>query len=148
MLEVADEQDAGACKRCLENILNIPSGETTMRSKLIKNLQKLGFTENEAKIYAALVCLGQARASEISGAARVPRAKVYGILRGMEKKGYVQILEGDPILFCCTRPEEMIAKIRADFMRSLKETSCGLNALSLDSKMATSYESIELRGFA
>jgi hypothetical protein len=29
----------------------------------------------------------------------------------------------------------MIARIRADFLRSLKETSCGLNALSLESKM-------------
>ncbi|WP_269851826.1 helix-turn-helix domain-containing protein [Methanosarcina horonobensis] len=82
--------------------------------------------------------MGKARASEIFVASGVPRAKVYGILRGMEKKGYVQILEGDPILFCCTRPEEMIARIRADFMRSLKETSCGLNALSLEDKITIS----------
>ncbi|WP_440944762.1 TrmB family transcriptional regulator [Methanosarcina sp. T3] len=119
-----------------------------MSSKLIKNLQKLGFTENEAKIYAVLVCPGRARAGEISRAAGVPRTKVYGILRRMEKKGYVQILGGDPILFCCTRPEEMIAKIRADFLHSLKETSCGLSALSPDSKVATSCESIEVIGFA
>ncbi|AKB28485.1 Transcriptional regulator, TrmB family [Methanosarcina siciliae T4/M] len=119
-----------------------------MSSKLIKNLQKLGFTENEAKIYAVLVCLGQARASEISKAAGVPRAKVYGILRGMEKKGYVRILGGDPILFCCTRPEEMMARIRADFMRSLRETSSGLNALSTEGKMEFSCESIEVRGSA
>ena len=109
-----------------------------MSSKLIQNLKKLGFTENEAKIYAALVCLGQARASEISGSSGVPRAKIYGILRGMENKGYVRILEGEPTLFCCTRPEEMIARIRADFMRSLKETSYGLDALRLEDKMAIS----------
>ena len=116
----------------------IPSGETNMSSKLIQNLKKLGFTENEAKIYAALVCLGQARASEISGSSGVPRAKIYGILRGMENKGYVRILEGETTLFCCTRPEEMIARIRADFMRSLKETSYGLDALRLEGKMAIS----------
>jgi predicted DNA-binding transcriptional regulator len=31
------------------------SGEMNMSAKLIKNLQKLGFAENEANIYAALV---------------------------------------------------------------------------------------------
>ncbi|HIH73766.1 MAG TPA: TrmB family transcriptional regulator [Methanosarcina sp.] len=109
-----------------------------MSSKIVKNLQRLGFTENEAKIYAVLVCLDQAKASEISRASGVPRAKIYGILRSMEKKGYVQLLEGDPIMFCCTRPEEVIAKIRADFLHSLKETSCGLNVLSLEGKIGIS----------
>lgn len=119
-----------------------------MSSKLIKNLQKLSFTENEAKIYAALIYQGQAKASEISRTAGVPRAKVYGILRGMEKKGYVRILEDDPFLFCCTRPEEMITRIRADFMRSLRETSSGLNALNTKGKMEFSCEAIEIRGLA
>ena len=46
-----------------------------MPLKLIENLQKLGFTGNEAKIYATLVLLKQARASEIAENAGVPRAQ-------------------------------------------------------------------------
>jgi sugar-specific transcriptional regulator TrmB len=98
--------------------------------KIIENLQKLGFTGNEAKIYAVLVCLKQARASEIAEAAEVPRPKIYKTLRGMEKKGYVRIIEGEPTLFCCVEPEELIFRIRTDFILSLNETASELNALS------------------
>jgi sugar-specific transcriptional regulator TrmB len=98
--------------------------------KIIENLQKLGFTANEAKIYSVLVCLKQARASEIAESAGVPRPKIYKTLRGMEKKGYVRIIEGEPTLFCCVEPEELIFRIRTDFMLSLNETASELNDLS------------------
>jgi sugar-specific transcriptional regulator TrmB len=98
--------------------------------KVVENLQKLGFTANEAKIYAVLVCLKQARASEIAESAGVPRPKVYRTLRGMEKKGYIRIIEGEPTLFCCVEPEELIFRIRTDFMLSLSETANELSALS------------------
>jgi HTH-type transcriptional regulator, sugar sensing transcriptional regulator len=101
-----------------------------MPLKLIENLQKLGFTNNEAKIYSALVLLKQARASKIAENSGVPRSKIYGALRGMEKKGYVRIIEGEPTLFFCVQPEELIIRIRADFMLSLNETVIELNALS------------------
>lgn len=105
-----------------------------MPLKLIENLQKLGFTSNEAKIYSVLISLKQARASEISENAEVPRSKVYKTLRRMEKKGYVQIIEGEPILhFCCVQPEELIFRLRADFMLYLNGIVLELNALSLDS---------------
>jgi sugar-specific transcriptional regulator TrmB len=100
-----------------------------MPLKLIENLRKLGFTGNEAKTYSALVILKQARASDIAEASGVPRAKIYRTLRGMEKKGYVRIIEGEPTLFCCTQPEELILRIRTDFMLSLDETINELNAL-------------------
>jgi len=97
--------------------------------ELIRNLQKLGFTGNEAKIYATLVCQKPARASEIAEAAEVPRPKIYGILRGMAKKGYVKIIEGEPTLFTCLDPDELIIRIRSDFMHSLDETSFQLHTL-------------------
>jgi len=100
-----------------------------MTLKLIENLQKLGFTSNEAKIYSALVLLKKARASEIAETAGVPRPKIYRTLRGMEKKGHVRIIEGDPTLFCCVQPEELIIRIRANFMLSLNETVTELNAM-------------------
>lgn len=100
-----------------------------MTLKLIENLQKLGFTGNEAKIYASLVCLKQAKASEIAENAEVPRSKIYGTLRGMEKKGYVRIIEGEPTLFCCVQPEELILRLRADFMFFLSETASELDSL-------------------
>jgi HTH-type transcriptional regulator, sugar sensing transcriptional regulator len=104
-------------------------GGNKMPQKLIENLQKLGFTVNEAKIYATLVLLKQARASEIAENSGVPRAKIYRTLRKMEKKGYVRIIEGEPTLFCCVQPEELIFMIKTDFMLSLNEIAVELNAL-------------------
>lgn len=77
-----------------------------MSLNLITNLQHLGFTENEAKIYTVLIGLNQAKVSEISRAAGVPRAKSYGILRNMEKKGYVHILEGGRSYFAAPDPRK------------------------------------------
>lgn len=105
-----------------------------MTLKLINNLQKLGFTENEARIYATLVCMKTATAREIYETSGVPRPKVYKVLRRMEEKGYVQITEGEPIHFSCICPEELISRIRANFLLSLDETFCGLHALSLKMK--------------
>jgi Predicted transcriptional regulators len=105
-------------------------GGNRVTLKIVENLQKLGFTENEAKIYTVLVCLKQARASEIAENAGVPRPKIYKTLRRMEKKGYVRIIEGEPTLFCCVEPEELIFRIRTDFMLSLNETANELSALN------------------
>lgn len=115
-----------------------------MTLKLINNLQKLGFTENEAKIYASLVCLKMGTAREIYEASGVPRPKVYKVLRGMAEKGYVQILEGEPTHFVCLRPDKLISRIRADFMLSLKETFYDLNALSLEEKVPDFENSAEI----
>lgn len=118
-----------------------------MALKVVENLQKLGFTGNEAKIYAVLVCLKQARASEIAESAGVPRPKIYRTLRGMEKKGYVRIIEGEPTLFCCVEPEELIFRIRMDFMLSLSETASELNALSpaTDGFSSKSFPKLKVR---
>lgn len=114
-----------------------------MTLKLVENLQKLGFTVNEAKIYASLVCLKQAKASEIAENAGVPRPKIYGTLRGMEKKGYIRIIEGEPTLFCCVQPEMLILRLRADFMFFLSETASELNSLTPVSRKFASENYVE-----
>lgn len=116
-----------------------------MTLKLIRNLQKLGFTGNEAKIYAALVCRRPARASEIAEAAGVPRPKIYGILRGMANKGYVQIIEGEPTFFTCLDPDELITRIRADFIHSLDETSYQLHTLEPKDTALTTGKPLEIK---
>lgn len=108
-----------------------------MTLKIIKNLQKLGFTENEAKIYASLVCLKTATARKIYETSRVPRPKVYKVLKGMTEKGYVYVTEEEPAHFSCISPEELISRIQADFMFSLNETFYGLHALSLEEVPST-----------
>lgn len=57
-----------------------------MYTELIGKLKKLGFTENEAKIYLGLLSMGEATASEIHEYTHVPRTKTYSTLERMSKK--------------------------------------------------------------
>jgi HTH-type transcriptional regulator, sugar sensing transcriptional regulator len=43
---------------------------------------------------------------------------------------YVKIIEGGPTLFCCIQPEDIILRIRTDFILSLNEIVSELIALS------------------
>jgi len=98
-----------------------------MSSKLIDNLQKLGFTENEARTYVGLLSLKEATAREIHEYTRVPRPKVYGVLEKMEKKGYVEVKEGKPAYFKGLDPEQLTEKLRKEFLFSLNKTRKELN---------------------
>ncbi|MCQ1536799.1 TrmB family transcriptional regulator [Methanosarcina sp. KYL-1] len=100
-----------------------------MTLKLITNLQNLGFTENEARTYAALAGLKEATAREIFEASGVPRSKVYKVLGRMAKKGYIRTIGGNPTLFSRISPEELTSRIREDFMLSLDEVFLELHAL-------------------
>ena len=54
--------------------------------QLIRNLETLGLTENEAKAYAGLVSLGEATAREVHELTNVPRAKIYESFKYLQKK--------------------------------------------------------------
>ncbi|MCQ1536240.1 TrmB family transcriptional regulator [Methanosarcina sp. KYL-1] len=99
-----------------------------MDSELIGKLQKLGFTENEAKTYVGLLSLNEATAREIHELTHVPRPKVYGVLDRMAKKGYVEIREGTPAYFRGVDPELLTERLRNEFLFSLNETLKELNS--------------------
>ena len=61
-------------------------------NSLLPLLRKFGLTKNEAKIYLFLLTLKEARASEIAKETSIPRNKIYEIVEGLSKKGFVEIL--------------------------------------------------------
>lgn len=93
-----------------------------MDPELIAKLKKLGFTENEAKIYVGLLSLHEAPARQIHEFTHVPRPKIYSVLERMEKKGYVKIRRGSPAYFRCTNPEQLTSRLRDEFLLYFKET--------------------------
>ena len=56
---------------------------------LATTLRELGFSEYEAKSYAALAARQPATAYEIAKVTGLPRANVYGALRNLEAKGEI-----------------------------------------------------------
>jgi HTH-type transcriptional regulator, sugar sensing transcriptional regulator len=100
--------------------------------QLIRNLEKLGLTENEAKAYVGLVSLGEATAREIHDLTNVPRAKVYEILKMLAKKGYLEVRQGSPTYFRAVDPKKVIGEIREEFLNCVIETLDQLNELSYE----------------
>jgi len=59
-----------------------------MDTSLVKLLEKTGFTDKEARVYLALLELGQADVSDIAKKAELKRSIVYVLLEGLVKRGY------------------------------------------------------------
>jgi len=57
--------------------------------EIVDSLKLLGLSEYQAKVYIALVGYGQASASEIYSASKVPQNKVYSVLKELEEQGLV-----------------------------------------------------------
>lgn len=100
--------------------------------QLIRNLEKLGLTENEARTYVGLVSLREATAREIHELTNVPRAKIYEILKVLAKKGYLEVRQGSPTYFRAVDPKQVIGKIKDEFINCAIESLDQLNELSYE----------------
>jgi sugar-specific transcriptional regulator TrmB len=76
-------------------------------------LQLLHLTLYEAKLYLALIKNGPLKASEAGFLGHVPRPKVYGALRYLQRKGLVHIAPSNPATFRAASPMAVL-KDRAD----------------------------------
>ncbi|MBD3185552.1 hypothetical protein GF325_01890, partial [Candidatus Bathyarchaeota archaeon] len=55
---------------------------------VIKELERIGWNKNDAKVYVALVELGEANPQEIARHSETDRTRVYDALKRLMKKGY------------------------------------------------------------
>jgi HTH-type transcriptional regulator, sugar sensing transcriptional regulator len=99
---------------------------------LVFNLVRLGLTENEAKTYIGLVSLKEATAREVYELTNVPRAKIYEILKGLAKKGCVEVSEGSPTYFQAVEPKQVIGKIKEELRKCVIDTLDQLNELNYE----------------
>lgn len=74
-----------------------------------KILEDIGFSKNEAKIYLALIELGNSTASEIARLSKVHRTNVYDSLRGLIKKGVVSyVINNETKCYEATNPKNLL----------------------------------------
>ena len=71
-------------------------------------LIELGFSENEARLYEALLELSEGTVDEIARVARVRRPTAYKVLRSMVSRGFIAELPGRPIKYRMLDPEETL----------------------------------------
>jgi sugar-specific transcriptional regulator TrmB len=86
-------------------------------------LHRLGLTDYEARIYLVLVRKGPVKASELSFFGQIPRAKTYGVINELERKGLVQIIPGKPEAYAAVSPGEVLMPVVNKLARELTDTS-------------------------
>jgi len=95
---------------------------TSLQKKLLKILEKLGFTQNEAKIYLVLISSGvPLNASEISNYSNVPRPNVYETINRLIEKGFVlKEASSRGGRYVAVLPDEMLEILRTKYEHRLK----------------------------
>lgn len=93
---------------------------------IIKELQKIGFTNYEAKTYIALLQQNPATGYEISKLSGVPRAKVYENISRLINDGIVLVIETEPTKYVPINPKELLKNKRADFDTTLNKLNDSL----------------------
>ena len=88
---------------------------------LNKNLQNLGFSLNDSKIYITLLKIGLSSPSKISEQCKVDRARVYDSLKRLVKRGIVQ---EEPVprapRYRAYEPSQVFGKIRKEYLERIK----------------------------
>jgi HTH-type transcriptional regulator, sugar sensing transcriptional regulator len=100
---------------------------------LEKTLQKMGFDEKEARLYLALLELGEAGVQDIARKSGLKRTTVYHILESLKTRGIVSLAKkGKKTLFVAEDPRsigEDIKEKEAIFKKSLPELLSMANIL-------------------
>mgnify|MGYP000863682074 FL=1 len=105
---------------------------------LIRNLMTLGLTEYEARVYAALVGIGEGSARHIHEASKVPRPRVYDIAEGLAARGFITIRRGNPHVYIPVEPAVVIHHLKSAADAAATAAVQGLDALSLDARSKNS----------
>jgi sugar-specific transcriptional regulator TrmB len=103
-----------------------------MKESIIDGLKKIGLAEYEARAYAALVGLGEANAREIHEASKVPRTRIYDILRELTNKGFVEFITGSPNYYRVVEPDSVMDKIRDELVEAIDRSKTELKNLNLE----------------
>jgi len=74
----------------------------------IKTLVDIGLPENEAKVYLAILSLGETTALQIARVADIKRTTVYHIIEALKQKGFISIeMKGLKSVFIAEDPERL-----------------------------------------
>jgi len=97
----------------------------------IAALRRLGLTENESKLYLALLRIGPTKSSQLSFFGQVPRTKTYGAIKELERKGLVSITHGKPELFAPRSPTEVLMPIVSRLDHEVKDCERVVQSLAM-----------------
>jgi sugar-specific transcriptional regulator TrmB/predicted hydrocarbon binding protein len=96
----------------------------------LKKLEDFGLTEYQARVYLALLEFDVATAGQIPSASKVPRTKIYGIMRQLHDKGLVQIVPETPLKYRAVPFDLFLEKQIKDMREKAEELDANKDLLS------------------
>lgn len=103
-----------------------------MPGGLSSEMQKLGFTDYEAKIYIQLLRSYPVTAYELSKVTGVPRANAYHALESLTRKEAVQPVSEDPVRFVPVPPKVLLEGIASSTQKRCERLATNLDSLNTD----------------
>lgn len=87
--------------------------------RIIEQLQRVGLTEYESRVYLSLLGSRFNSATLLAKRSGVPRTKIYTVLESLESKGWIKIYSGSPLLFKSVNPVKIFEKYKKNYERLL-----------------------------
>lgn len=94
---------------------------TSVDDGIVENLQELGLSLYEARLYLGLLTGGPQNGNELSRTSGVPSSKVYAMLERLEGDGVVtRSQRGSTVQYVCVPPHELLHKLRERYTKPLE----------------------------
>jgi sugar-specific transcriptional regulator TrmB len=103
--------------------------------EVLKELQKLGFSQYECKAYMGLLKNSPVTGYEVSKRSGVPRSMIYEVLGKLLDKGAIYTVPSDPVKYSPLPAKELIHRLRKSFEDSFNFLE--KNLASLENKRET-----------
>jgi sugar-specific transcriptional regulator TrmB len=94
---------------------------TPLEERVVENLQALGLSLYEARLYLGLLAGGAQNGNELSRLSGVPSSKVYAMLERLTAEGIVaRTRRGTTVEYVCVPPHELLHKLRERYTKPLE----------------------------
>ncbi|MDR3062970.1 MAG: TrmB family transcriptional regulator [Methanobrevibacter sp.] len=100
-----------------------------INQNIIKSLRKFGLTEYESSSYLALNYMITATAGEIAEQAKIPRSRIYEILKLLEKKGFIEVKHTRPSKYTVVPPKEIFRENKRNIISELENSEKNLEEI-------------------
>lgn len=97
----------------------------------VELLQQLGFSEYEARAYAALLQRNPLNGYELAKSSGLPRANIYSVLQKLEERGAVARLDTpDGVRYSPVSPEDLTRRLGRRYLGTLDKAQRSLGAIA------------------
>lgn len=101
----------------------------SVNQNTINALKTMGLTDYETRAYVALTSLISGTATEVSESSGVPRSRTYEILKSLQKKGFIEVIQGKPLKFNTVPPQDVFEKSRERIIEEMEQAEAELNTI-------------------